>query len=421
MMLSKFAQRFSKQSGIVLLMDDLADALAGGEDMFMLGGGNPAHIPEVQSFFQDRIQRLLNNPAEFAHVIGDYDPPQGDKVFLTALADLLNRKYGWEVGSGNIALTSGSQSAFFMLFNMYAGEYEDGGRKKILLPLAPEYIGYGDVGLLPDMFIAYRPTIEKLGDHTFKYHVDFENLIVDKSVGAICVSRPTNPTGNVLTDEEVSKLITLASHHHVPLILDSAYGMPFPGIIFTEADLMWNENIILSMSLSKLGLPGTRTGIIIAQEKVIKTISNINGIINLAPGSIGPALALDLIKSDEVTHISRTIIKPYYARKAKRALALLHERLSGVDYYIHRAEGAIFLWLWFPHLSITCEELYHRLKRRGVLIIPGHYFFPGLEDDDWRHKHECIRITYSMDDDIVSAGINIIADEVKQHQTARMR
>jgi len=416
MKLSKFAQRFSEHSGIVLLMDDLGDAMAGEKDVFMLGGGNPAHIPEVQSFFQDRMQRLLDEPAEFAHVVGDYDSPQGDKVFLTALADLLNHEYGWGVSLNNIALTAGSQSAFFLLFNMYAGEYEDDSRKKILLPLAPEYIGYGDVGLAPDMFTAYRPTIEKFNDHTFKYHVDFEKLTVDKSTGAICVSRPTNPTGNVLTDDEVSRLVTLASDHDVPLILDNAYGMPFPGIIFSEAELVWNENIILSMSLSKLGLPGARTGIIVAHEEVIKTISNINGIVNLALGSIGPALALDLIKSGEVTRISQAIIKPYYENKAKRAMTLLHEQLSGIDYYIHKTEGAIFLWLWFPGLSVTCEELYHRLKQRGVLVIPGHYFFAGLEDDDWRHKHECIRMTYSMNDDIVSAGIKIIADEVKKLQ-----
>ena len=414
MKLSSFAQRFSEHSGIILLMDDLGEAMAGDKEVLMLGGGNPAHIPGMQAFFRDRMQRLLDSPAEFARVIGDYDPPQGNKAFLSALADLLNREYGWDLGAHNITLTPGSQSAFFMLFNILAGEFEGNQKRKILLPMAPEYIGYGDVGLTDGIFKAHRPAIEKLPNRTFKYHVDFDRMRVDDSTAAICVSRPTNPTGNVLTDMEVAKLIDIAADNAIPLIIDNAYGMPFPNIIFTEAELVWNDNIVLCMSLSKLGLPGTRTGIIVARADIIKTLSNINGILNLAPESVGPALAYDLIKSGEVTEASRTLIRPYYEEKAKRAIALLHEELAGVDYYIHKAEGAIFLWLWFPGLPVSSQELYRRLKQRGVLVIPGQYFFPGLDDDPWQHKQECIRMTYSMNDDVVREGIKIIAEEVKK-------
>ena len=414
MKLSDFAQRFTSDSGINLLMEDLGAAMAGGQEVLMLGGGNPAHIPEAQALFRERMGRLLDEPDEFARVIGDYDSPQGNQAFLVALAELLNREYGWGLTPDNIALTNGSQSAFFLLFNMFAGRFADGGAKKILLPMAPEYIGYGDVGLSGDFFQATRPALEKFADRSFKYRVDFDRLKVDASVGALCASRPTNPTGNVLTDAEVARLMELAAANDIPLIMDNAYGMPFPNIIFTEAKLVWTDNVILCMSLSKLGLPGARTGIVVAREEIIKALSNINGILTLAPQSLGPALALDLVRSGAVTRLSRTVIRPYYEEKSRRAVALLREELAGVECFIHKAEGAIFLWLWFPGLPITSQELYRRLKQRGVLIIPGYYFFPGLDDDPWPHKQECIRLTYSMDDKVVQAGIRIIADEVKR-------
>ena len=69
----------------------------------------------------------------------------------------------------------------------------------------------------------------------FKYHVDFAHLEIGDDIAAICVSRPTNPTGNVITDDEVEKLEALAKRHIYPLIIDNAYGVPFPGIIFTQA------------------------------------------------------------------------------------------------------------------------------------------------------------------------------------------
>ena len=414
MKLSEFAQRFTSDSGINLLMEDLGAAMAGGQEVLMLGGGNPAHIPEAQALFRERMRRLLDEPDEFARMIGDYDSPQGNRAFLIALAELLNREYGWGLTPDNIALTNGSQSAFFLLFNMFAGRFADGGAKKILLPMAPEYIGYGDVGLSGDFFQATRPALEKFADRSFKYRVDFDRLKVDASVGALCASRPTNPTGNVLTDAEIARLMELAAANDIPLIMDNAYGMPFPNIIFTEAKLVWTDNVILCMSLSKLGLPGARTGIVVAREEIIKALSSINGILTLAPQSLGPALALDLVRSGAITRLSRSVIRPYYEEKSRRAVALLREELAGVDCFIHKAEGAIFLWLWFPGLPITSQELYRRLKQRGVLIIPGRYFFPGLDDDPWPHKQECIRLTYSMDDKVVQAGIRIIADEVKR-------
>ncbi len=400
-------------SGIVQLMEDLGNALSENKDMLMMGGGNPSHIPEVQQFFHEKMQRVLDRPAEFAHMIGDYDSPQGDKPFLEAIAELLNAENDWDLSSKNVALTAGSQAGFFLLFNIFAGECTDGIKRQILLPMAPEYIGYSDVGLSDEMFIARKPDIETFDDHTFKYHVNFSELNINDNIGAICVSRPTNPTGNVITDTEIEHLSELAEENGVPFIIDNAYGMPFPNMIFSEATSLWNDNTVFCMSLSKIGLPGTRTGIVIANEEIISIITRMNAVLNLSIGSVGPTLAYDLVTSGEITRLSKTIIKPYYQHKSKLALELFHHELAGLDYYIHKSEGAMFLWLWFPNLPITSETLYQRLKERGVLIISGHHFFPGLEGD-WQHKNECIRVTYSMDENIIEQGVIIIAEEVKK-------
>jgi valine--pyruvate aminotransferase len=412
MIFSKFTSRYTSEAGIVQLMEDLGSAMSDANNILMLGGGNPGHIPQVQQFFHERLQRILDEPAEFAHVIGDYDSPQGEKKFINALARLFRNEMGWDVGPANIALTAGSQAGFFLLFNMLGGEYENGSVKQIMLPMTPEYIGYGDVGLSDDLFISHRPEIEIIDDHLFKYHVNFHDLKVKDNIGALCISRPTNPTGNVLSDAEVDHLQQIARDRSIPLIIDNAYGLPFPNIIFTAASAVWDNNTILCMSLSKLGLPGTRTGIIIATEEIIAAITNINAVLNLALGSFGPALALDLVDSGEVIRISRKIIKPFYQEKAESAVKLLNQYLDGMKYHIHKPEGAIFLWLWLPELPIASEELYQRLKKRGVLVISGHHFFPGLQED-WQHKHECIRITYSMHQHIVEQGIKIIADEIR--------
>ena len=412
MNVSIFGQKIASTSGIGRLMEDLGNALSQNSDTLMLGGGNPAHIPEVQKYFRNSVENLLHEDGVFERAIGNYDPPQGNIEFIEAVAHLLRKEFSWNVTSKNIALTNGSQTAFFILFNIFAGIYKDGTDKKILFPLTPEYIGYCDVGMTENLFVAQEPLIEYEDEHIFKYHIDFEKLKIDENIGAICVSRPTNPTGNVLTDTEIDRLSKLARSKQIPLIIDNAYGMPFPDIIFTDAKLSWNENIILCLSLSKLGLPAVRTGIIIANEEVINMVSNVNSVISLAPGGIGPAIATDLIRSGEILDLSRDVIKPFYLKKAKAALDFTMKELDGVKFHVHKPQGAFFLWLWFPELPITDTQLYERLKERSVLVVPGNYFFPGLKKS-WSHKNQCIRINYSQNSNIFSEGIKIIAEEVK--------
>lgn len=412
MKLTRFATKFTTRSGILSLMDDMGAAMASGE-MLMLGGGNPGRIAQVEALFRSRMQRILDTPGDFERLIGNYGPPAGNMAFRHALADLLKRTYGWNITARNIALTNGSQSAFFMLFNLFAGQCPDESLKKILLPITPEYIGYADAGLSDDLFTSIPPRIEQLSEHSFKYRVNFDALSMNDEIGAVCVSRPTNPTGNVLTDEEMAILLEMCRDNDVPLIIDGAYGAPFPHLLFTDTEPLWNEQTIVCLSLSKLGLPGLRTGIILAQDWIIEALAGINAIVNLATGGAGAALALEMVRDGSILEISKNIIRPFYQQRADQAILTLNHALRGTAFCIHKPEGAMFLWLWLKGLPIGCQELYERLKQRGVLVVAGSYFFPGAKDS-LEHPNECIRVTYSQDWSSVEKGLYIIAEEVKR-------
>ena len=410
MKLSQFGKKFSQQAGIISLMEDLGNALADG-NLIMMGGGNPGFVPEVESALRESMHRITEDEAAFRRLVGVYDPPQGEKSFVKAMARLLRERLGWPVGPEHIALTNGSQSAFFMLFNMFAGDFDDGTRRRILLPMTPEYIGYADAGLSEDFFVSAKPVIDELTPHTFKYRVDFAALPLDDSIGALCVSRPTNPTGNVLTDEEMRHLSEIARERDIPLILDGAYGLPFPSLVYTDVKPFWDDHLILCLSLSKFGLPAARTGIVVAHPDIIRAIASINAIMNLAPGSLGAMLVTEMVDSGQILSLSEQVVRPFYQARSQRAFRQLNEGLAGLPYSIHVPEGAMFLWLWLKDLPITSLELYERLKKKGVLVVSGHYFFPGLREP-WEHTHQCLRITYSQDEALVEKGLRLLAEEV---------
>jgi valine--pyruvate aminotransferase len=367
--------------------------------------------------YRRRLQEIATDAAQFGRFAGAYAAPAGDLPFRTAVADSLQREYGWPLTARNVGLTGGSQSAFFFLFNLFGGQCEDGTHRRILLPLAPEYIGYADLGLFEGMLISQPALVEDTGDGFFKYRIDFERLAVPTDVGAICVSRPTNPSGNVLTPGELEHLDLLARSHGVPLIVDAAYGLPFPGIQHAHPGALWNPNVVLCLSLSKLGLPALRTGIVVADEPVIEALTAFNATAALAPGSAGPTLVEPLLRSGELAALCRDVIRPHYRERCALAVDALREAFEALPLRIHRPEGAFFLWLWFPGLPITSAELYRRLKRRDVFVLSGHHFFPGLPEST-PHRHECVRLSYAQPVERVRAGIAILAEEVRRAYAA---
>jgi valine--pyruvate aminotransferase len=410
MNLSDFGHRFQAYSGITHLMDDLAEGLA-EPGMIMLGGGNPASIPEANGVFEAVLDKLSKSGRLVAS-LANYDAPQGKAIFLETLAEFFRQQYGWDISSRNFALTHGSQSSFFILFNSFAGKSQ-GRFKRVLIPLVPEYIGYCDVGIEPGMLVSQQARIQHLDDGFFKYQVDFDKLQVDDSVGLICVSRPTNPSGNVLTDAECRQLDRIATRHDVPLMIDNAYGTPFPNIIFNEVNPLWNENCIVCMSLSKLGLPGARTGIVIANEDVIRYFANMTAITSLAPAGTGAEIVNQLILDKALLPLCHDVIRPFYQARAQLAVRLLRETIGDTRLHIHKPEGSMFLWLWFEGLGITTSELYQRLKRKGLLVVPGRYFFPGQGDTPGSHAESCIRMNYVQSEEDLARGIKILAEELK--------
>src|ERR1035441_5037984 len=88
------SQKLTAHSGILDLMDDLGRAMTIDPDMLMLGGGNPAAVPELQALCRERMRELLDPGEAFDRMLANYEPPQGNPRFLKALAELLQRTFG---------------------------------------------------------------------------------------------------------------------------------------------------------------------------------------------------------------------------------------------------------------------------------------------------------------------------------------
>lgn len=411
MHLSQFGRLLAQDSSIVQLMEDLGEALSRNPRILFLGGGNPAQVPEAQTSFHRHLQALAQDPVASARTLGVYAGPQGDEVCLRALAQYLFKECGWPVSQENLALVNGSQLAFFILLNGFAGPDGRGGLRQAVLPLVPEYLGYSAQGLHTDFFRANRPLIQLTGDHRFKYQLDFDHLDLS-GAGAICLSRPTNPSGNCLTDAEVQRLLELARAANIPLIVDLAYGTPFPGLIYESRDTRWQPGMISVLSLSKLGLPGVRTAVVVADPQVIEYVARANTIMSLASGNLGAALLERLIASGDLQHLSQIVLPGFYRRRRDFLVSLLDKELKGLPYRLHEPEGAFFLWLWLEGLPVSATQLYESLKAQGVLLMAGESFFFHWAEH-WDHARECMRLTYCQPEAVLEQAVQILGRELR--------
>jgi len=415
--LTKIGTQMYNLTGVRAIMKDIIETLqaAEGEEYINLSAGNPLILPEVEQLWRDCTAELLANSSEFGEVVCRYGSSQGYGPLISAIATDFNRRYNLNLSERNILITPGSQTLYFYAANAFGGYNPSGDLKQIVLPLSPDYTGYGGVSLVPEALVAYKPTLDiDAAAHKFKYRPDFSQLTIAENTGCVIFSRPCNPTGNVLTDEEVQKIASLAAPFNVPVLIDSAYGPPFPALNFTEMTPVFGENILHCMSLSKAGLPGERIGVAIGDVKWIQVLESFQTNMCIHPSRYGQAIAARAINSGALAEISLQVIRPFYQNKFDVVENTLNQAMpKDLPWFLHRGEGAIFAWLWLKDLPVTDKEFYQQLKQVGVIVVPGSSFFPGLQEN-WPHKQQCLRISLTASDEEIAIGMQRLAKVAEQ-------
>ena len=414
--LTRIGAQMSNLTGVRAIMKDIIETLeaGAGQEFINLSAGNPLILPAVEQLWRDCTSELLAS-SDYGEVVCRYGSSQGYGPLISAIANDFNNRYGLNLTERNILITPGSQTLYFYAANAFGGYTTSGNLKQIVLPLSPDYTGYGGVTLVPEALIAYKPTLDiDSTAHKFKYRPDFSQLAITENTGCVIFSRPCNPTGNVLTDDEVQKIAALAAPYDVPVLIDSAYAPPFPALNFTDMTPVFGENILHCMSLSKAGLPGERIGIAIGDEQLIGALESFQTNMCIHPSRYGQAIAARAINSGALADIAVQVIRPYYQSKFAVLEATINQAMpKDLPWFLHRGEGAIFAWLWLKDLPLSDWEFYQQLKQVGVIVVPGSTFFPGLQED-WPHKHQCLRISLTASDQEIETGMQRLAKVAEQ-------
>ena len=211
-----------------------------------------------------------------------------------------------------------------------------------------------------------------------RWALDLEGLerAVTKRTKVVMVCNPNNPTGAVLTEEEMDAVVAAAERVGAWILADEIYrGAEVDSDVASPTFWGRSDRVIVTSGLSKaFGLPGLRAGWIVAPPEVIREVWVHHDYTTLAPGMISDRLVAFTMEPDVRENVfarTRSIIRTNLPR--------LEEWLAshaGVLTYVRPVAGAIVYAKY--DLPIGSTALVERVREdHSVLLVPGDMFGLG--------------------------------------------
>lgn len=202
---------------------------------------------------------------DFSQPVLEYAPSPGIPQLIQAVQGYYSR-IGIDYGEGDILVTTGGSEALQIALSCILDTDDE-----ILIP-EPFYPNYNTFVNCAGGKIAPIPTTPEEGYH----YADRERIepLITPRTRAIMISNPGNPTGVVLTPEQMRMIADIAKEHGLFLIADEVYRE----FIYGDEPLQsmgayrdLDENLILIDSVSKrFSACGARIGVLITRNQTLQ-------------------------------------------------------------------------------------------------------------------------------------------------------
>ena len=325
-----------------------------------------------------------------------YGPSEGDANLRAAVAEKIRKFNGIEIDVAatpvQVMITNGGTGA--------------------LVGLTQSYL-VGKSALVFEPYYPYhRRILEEFGGKTETFELD-QNLTFEKDallarcrelVGrseyplrAIIVCTPANPSGKVMTHDELQAIADVAQELDLLVISDEVYEHYVTGenphIPIATLPGMWDRTITVNSFSKSWNISGWRLGYAYGKGELIAPINVAANVIYVCPVTpLQAALSRVLMASDDYYPNLRD------AFDAKRRK--FSEGLSDLGFNIYDSGSAFYLWATIPERyndALTFNEML--MEKAGVGMTPGSAF---ADSDDWDRY---VRICIAREDSILDGAM----------------
>ncbi|MDD4542586.1 MAG: aminotransferase class I/II-fold pyridoxal phosphate-dependent enzyme [Clostridia bacterium] len=331
------------------------DMLHGMDDVISLGVGEPDFTTPWQ-IRESAIHALEKGRTH-------YTSNNGILQLREALSLMLHQKYNLNYDpKDQIIITVGASEAIDIAIRSIAG--------------------CGDEVIIPQpCFVAYKGCVNFTGakavplqlseDNCFKLTVDqLEKCITDKTK-AIILAYPNNPTGAVMTKEELAPIADYLSKKDIMVISDEIYAELTYGMkhtSFAEFENMHDKVIYVNGFSKAYSMTGWRLGYVCAHRDIISQMIKIHQYAIMCAPSFVQYAAIDALKQCDGDVINMR--NEYDARRR-----YIYNGLKNIGIDCFEPKGAFYVFPNIRKTGLTSEEFCDRLlMEHKVLVVPGTAF-----------------------------------------------
>ena len=328
-----------------------------------------------------------------------YTPASGIKEVREAVAAFVSRtlKCG-DVDASEVVLVPGSKNV--LLFTLLAC-IEPGD--EVILP-DPGYPAYHS----QVSFIGGIPKLVTLREETgFRLDLDELRSLVSPKTRMIIINTPQNPTGGILTEEDVKMVCEIAQEHDLMVVSDEIYSQLVYGFhhVSPLGQPGMRERTVLMDGLSKsYAMTGWRLGYAVAPRELAAKLDQL--MINSSSCAAGftQMAAIEALSTPESEHAVHRMVKVFEHRRDLVVDGL--NKIKGV--HCKLPQGAFYA---FPNIEGTGfddRELASRLlSEAGVAVLPGTAFGEAGKG--------FIRLAYTQSEDELENGLERIRGFVESN------
>ncbi|MGO2029897.1 MAG: pyridoxal phosphate-dependent aminotransferase [Glutamicibacter ardleyensis] len=349
---------------VMQIVDTVATMRAAGHDVISLcvgepGGGAPAAVNELAS-------KLHAEQADFG-----YTSTSGLEPTRQALSDHYRLTYGVQIPAENFVMTAGSSGAFQLAF---LAAFDQRDIVALARPGYPAYanilqaLGLNVVDLPTGPAQRFQPTVELL-EAAIKQHGRLDGLVI---------ASPNNPTGTMLSAEELETLASWCQANGVRLISDEIYhGIEFVPERKGHTSWEYSRSSIVVSSFSKYwGMTGWRLGWMIVPDDMLAVVDGLASNLALCAPAPAQRAVLAAFEPDSLQEAEGRVRE--FARTRELVLGSL-DKLGIIA--AAPADGAFYLYgklspqvlAQFGSASVFCAAV---LEEAQVALTPGGDFDP---------------------------------------------